>query len=396
VKAPAVLKINLLTLFISLLIPISSNACSVFSSNIYQNGKVVNVLGSRTLDFEFSVPTPIAKGLQGVENTSHVNVGEIPETQAVTWINEHNYVGKLIAPSGEIGDGINDKGLYMGSLYLPGKTIYPEYQPQKDKKALAVFDIINFTLATSRNLQEALENLSQVQIVGNALSIGNTFISPELHYFIKDKEGNGAVIEFVDGKTVIYTKDSIEDEINVMTNSPTFDWQVNNYKKMAKGFIAKNTDYQVDGVYANGSGYIGLPGDDMPQSRFVKIKAILNAMPKAKDLNQALYLNDQALSTAIIPIGLNPAPTLWYSTFNLADGDYRITHLIDIGVNGQFVLSDRASNVKNYNVKTGLDKIIISTKISYPKRFASPNKVITPAPPKPGTKYDGQFKGIQP
>src|SRR5699024_4214860 len=44
-----------------------------------------------------------------------------------------------------------------------------------------------------------------------------------VHYLITDTSGEGLVIEYVDGKLHLY-----DDEIGVVTNNPTFDWQMTN------------------------------------------------------------------------------------------------------------------------------------------------------------------------
>lgn len=385
------------TCFIALitacLLPMSSIACSVYSINVYDNNEseVTNVIGARTLDIDFGIPTPMVKGLKGTKNTSFVNVGNISQSQTATWTNQYNYIGKVISSATEIGDGINDAGLYMGSLSLPGKTKYPTYDANDKRPALAVFDLINYVLATSDSVETAITNLNNVQMVGNALRIGNTYIAPSLHYFIKDKHGNGAVVEFVNGKTIIYDASSGFNNINVMTNSPTYEWQQNHYKQVSNDFVPQNTEYQTDGLFANGSGYIGLPGDFTPPSRFIKLKTLLQAMPKAKDLNEAEYIRQQGLSSAIVPIAMNPEPTLWYSQYNLQSGDYSITTLITAGGNNKFMVAKMKDNQTLHNVYTGLDKILLIAKINYPKNFANPSEVKYESGPQVGTPYTAKF-----
>ncbi len=49
--------------------------------------------------------------------------------------------------------------------------------------------------------------------------------APEVHYIVSDASGKSIVIEYVGGKLNVY-----DDPLGVITNSPTFDWQMTNLR----------------------------------------------------------------------------------------------------------------------------------------------------------------------
>ena len=69
-------------------------------------------------------------------NVSHVNLDNISLKNSASWDTIHDFIGMPISLSGQLSDGINSEGLYMGALYLPGMTDYPKYNPKNSKKAL--------------------------------------------------------------------------------------------------------------------------------------------------------------------------------------------------------------------------------------------------------------------
>ncbi|MFT6835158.1 MAG: penicillin V acylase-like amidase (Ntn superfamily) [Francisellaceae bacterium] len=365
-------------------------ACSVFSiDTVNKKGDVTNVLGARTIDFELGLSTAVSKGVVGDKNVSHVNLDNISKKNTVSWNTKYNFIGQPLTLSGQVSDGINSQGLYMGALYLPGQTDYPRYNKLNEKKALAVLDLINYVLGTSTNVNEAIQNLQKIQIVESSVYIFGKYHVFPLHYYLKDKSGDGAIIEFIAGETKIYHGANI----NVLTNSPAYEWQARNEKNMSQQFSNHNTKFKVDGVYANGSGYIGLPGDYMPQSRFVKMKSMLKAFPVSYNDIESSYGLNMTLNSIIVPIGMNPAPTLRYSKFDLKNGEYDITNLVILAENGYFTLS--GNNTKpldslktdKYNVNDLLG-IKLKAIVSYPSEIdKDKSQVVHAAGARANTSY---------
>ena len=141
-------------------------------------------------------------------------------------------------------------------------------------------------------------------------------------------------MEFIDGKIKIYENNTYPDYggVNVMTNSPDYLEQLELFDDVIDDLKQKNTDSKRGGVYENGSGLLGLPGDYTPISRFTKLKTLLWFMPKkVRNLREANYINNRIIGNIVVPLGANPAPTLWYCKFNLSDCSYDITSLFYLG-----------------------------------------------------------------
>ena len=378
-------------------IPPVTYACSVFSSHITNDkGNIVQVMVGRTLDFELgSEHNSPVMGAKGTQNTSHVNVGGVPEKQAATWKNQYKYIGMPMgAPiyNNRLNDGVNTQGLYAAQLYLPQATTYPEPKLGSNQpKVLGVLDVVNYVLGTSKNVKEAINNLQKIQVVASGLydPRNQHYHVQPVHFFLKDKTGHGAVIEFVDGKMKVYSGKHAGHRINALTNSPAYDWQISHYDRQKSQFKPHNTNYQVDDVYANGSGYKGLPGDFMPQSRFVKIKAMLTALPAPHTQAQLNYNIQMILNSVTVPPGMNPAPTIWKSRANLTEGTYTIIPVLKLALQNKFI---PAQNRNEYQYNIHEPMLASQVKVQYPEHTSDDSsKVIKAEGPQPGTPYQASY-----
>ena len=361
------------------------NACSVSFVNQYSDfhSRIENAVGFRTMDFEFGTLTGVKKGVKGALNVSRVNIGHIPREQAVSWENKFNFIG--VSFGNTLSDGMNEAGLYAGALYMPGETKYPEFEPFSGKKALGVLDIVNFVLGTSGSVAEAAYNLESVQVVMNAYTMLDIAYSAPLHFFLKDKSGKGGVVEFTNGAIQVYQGS----DIDTLTNSPDYQWQVSNYKTKVAGFVHKNTDEKVKGIIENGSGYKGLAGDFTPTSRFVRLKTLIAAQPKASTNKSVDYLARSLLHTMIVPVGMNPAASIWYSYIDLQHGEYKVTKLVTLAFPTEFPLRyivPKTTKEKDYSLKK-LDQIREEVVLSFPYHQFAKDKVKYTALPAVGTPY---------
>lgn len=370
-------------------------ACSAFFVPVHTKNSnyISNVLGFRSLDFEEDLPTQAVYGEVGDANTSSIDVSLYAWDRAVSWNNNYRFIGKLMSAN-QLMDGINSAGLYMGGLYLPNVTVYPESKAASNQPTLSVFDLINYVLGTSGSVAEAINKIGMVEVdLGTIQQNSGRKVYP-LHFIIIDKKGNSAVIEFTGGVMKITTTGNLQ----VMTNSPEIAFQQINYDELAKTFSNNNTNYQVDGQYMNGSGYLGLPGDSMPPSRYARLRALLTASPTAYSEAQATYVvNSVSYAGAIVPIGINPAPTFWSSFFNLNTGDYTIRNYITGGLNNTFAVTPENApyylqryNVNNIDV-SNLKHVTISYVESRSVIMYQKAKDLMAAGTSPTTSYAGAF-----
>ncbi|MGD8782739.1 MAG: linear amide C-N hydrolase [Ignavibacteria bacterium] len=129
---------------------------------------------------------------RGLVKTSFLRPDEIP----IKWISKYgsitfNQWGKEF-PSG----GINEKGLVVTQA-----TFLATQYPEKDiRPAISELQWIQYQLDNYSNVQEVINSDKLIRITKNSVP---------LHYMICDKEGNTAIIEFIDGRMVFYQNDEL-------------------------------------------------------------------------------------------------------------------------------------------------------------------------------------------
>lgn len=99
--------------------------------------------------------------------------------------------------------GVNEKGLVVEVLWLRG-TVFP---PEDDRIGLSSLQWIQYQLDTSATVAEVIASLEEVRVTGTV----------PIHYFVADRTGAAASIEYLDGKAAIHrTGDSMP--VPVLTN----------------------------------------------------------------------------------------------------------------------------------------------------------------------------------
>lgn len=164
-------------------------------------------------------------------------------------------------------DGINQSGLSCAALWLPG-TQYAD-QAGAGEQAVAYQDFVAWVMSQYDSVPALVADLAKVRILGP--KVGAPTYLP-LHFIATDSQGLSAVIECIDGATVVYGPDYRDGATNdgVLTNAPTYDWHrtnIENYAHLA--VVGSGTSRKAEGVPV-GSGLIGLPGDITSISRYVK------------------------------------------------------------------------------------------------------------------------------
>ncbi|MCU0437340.1 MAG: DUF2141 domain-containing protein [Raineya sp.] len=188
------------------------NACSAFFWSKNQQ-----YLFGRNLDW-YTGEGYIIKNNRGVTKYTY----GISNTQPAQWQSLYgsitfNQIGKEF-PYG----GINEKGLVVEQLWLHGST----YANNNNSKTVSELEWIQYQLDNYSTVKEILENIHNLTIIP---------VKATVHYFVADKTGNSAVIDFVGGKAYITEKNG--------------DWQVltNTIHSHAKRYY-ENAQNQVDTV----------------------------------------------------------------------------------------------------------------------------------------------------
>lgn len=318
--------------FLSLLSIESSFACSDLFIN--QAGYHVQ---ARSMDFPLNVSVHNSAGFIGQKNITDpvLDVDKIPSQQLTSWTNRYGFFGRTAFDTPKIIDGMNTEGFSIAMLYLPG-TEYPVFDPKVKLPALAILDLGSYLLGNAKNVAEALNLIEQHQLVQSAIEAKSGFFMKDIpiHFVLRDKSGDSAVIEFIDHQTKIYPHAG-----PVMTNQPTYDWQMKHANlyasltpespKINPTFSKLVFDYDlIKNVSSYGSEYLlGLPGDYTSASRFVRATMLLKNLKTPHSSQEATFHAQSVLDTVIEP-PLSDSFTIWTI---IKDLDNQLIYIKDLG-----------------------------------------------------------------
>ena len=272
-----------------------ANACT----GIQLQTKDGTYVSGRTLEFGIFFETSVIVVPREYEFTGQTTLGD-----GKKWKAKYASVGTIIADNEAILDGINEKGLSVGSFYFPDYANYSVTTPENQLISMSSSDITQWIVsqfATVEEVRAAIEN-NEVAI-SPVLTPGFPPEVQPFHFIVYDRSGKSLVIEPLDGKLVLY-----DNPTGAMSNSPTFDWHLTNLRN----YIALNPNnippISIFGKsfkqLGQGSGMLGLPGDFTPPSRFVRATVFsATAIPEdnaAKGIQQVFHI----LNNFDIPVGL--------------------------------------------------------------------------------------------
>jgi len=183
--------VNILLLIVFISFPLY--ACTTFV--LKRNGKV---LLAKNLDW-FIDDGFIVVNKRGVEKVAF----KMNDSDPVKWKSRYgsisfNQFGKEF-PLG----GMNEEGLVIEEM-----SYSLSQYPSEKENVLNEFQWVQYQLDNSKNVDEVIKSLDEITI------------SPllfKLHYMVCDQQGQMAIIEFIEGKTKVYTGDKIV--VPVLTNN---------------------------------------------------------------------------------------------------------------------------------------------------------------------------------
>ncbi|HLN27537.1 MAG TPA: choloylglycine hydrolase family protein [Gemmataceae bacterium] len=255
------------------------------------------VIVGRSLEFGMVLPTQLAVHPRGEANQSDAPDGK----KGLAWTSKHGY---LAAESlGGAVDGLNEKGLSVGFLYLPGYAEYQDKDAAKDpENALSILALGAWLLGNFENADEVLKMVPKFHVWGQAPNEGGLPVQP-LHLAVHDAGGKSLVIEWVKGRLKIYDND----HLRVMTNSPPFDWHLINITNYLNLKAASAEPIKIGGSVltppGQGSGFLGIPGDWTPPSRLVRTAAMMYYAKQADNATEGVNLAAHILNAVDIPKG---------------------------------------------------------------------------------------------
>lgn len=175
----------------------------------------------------------------------------------------YGFAGLAVVQPEFVVDGTNEAGLSAGLFYFPNYGEYQKYNPENKENTIADLQVVSWILS----------NFSTIEQVKNAISgINIVQLDPRastVHWRITENTGKQVILEIVNGKPTFY-----DSKLGVLTNSPGYEWQIhnlNNYVNLIPGTAGpiKMGDVTLS-AFGAGSGFLGLPGDFTPPSRFIR------------------------------------------------------------------------------------------------------------------------------
>ena len=235
----------------------------------------------------------------------------------------YGFVGLAVEEPQFVVDGTNEAGLSAGLFYFPSYGKYQPYDESMDDSSIADFQLVSWILSRFSTIDEVREAIKNVRVI-NIDKRAST-----VHWRITEKSGKQVILEIIDGKPTFY-----ESKIGVLANSPGYPWHMtnlNNYVNLVPGGVGPTKMGPISlTAFGGGSGFLGLPGDFTPPSRFVRA-AFLSQYALQRDTGYDSAMDAfHILNNFDVPLGPQfavgkapndmPSATQWTIVTDLNDG----------------------------------------------------------------------------
>lgn len=242
-------------------------------------------------------------------------------TDGMSFTARHGYVGLSVEQEQFVAEGLNEVGLSAGLFYFPAYGQYEAYDPAEKATTLADLQLVAYVLgecATVDEVKAAVQRIHIVQIDPRASTV---------HWRFTDPSGRQIVLEIVEGGQLRF----YENPLGVLTNSPDFPWHLTNLNNYVNLFPGPAPAQKLGNVelkqFGAGSGFLGLPGDVTPPSRFVRAAFYQATAPQQATAEKAVQQGFQILNNFDIPVGIEfadgkipadiPSATQWTSATDM-------------------------------------------------------------------------------
>lgn len=254
------------------------------------------IVHARTLEFAVDLQSDVIMVPRGYSRTGTAPDGK----KGLKWKSRYATLGANGVGLPFIFDGLNEKGLAVGTFYFPTTAGYMPYQAADAGKTIAPWEVGSWMLENFANVGEVREGVGTVVVPDVVLKAWG--FSPPVHYVVHDASGKSIVIEYVDGDLNIH-----DNPLGVMSNSPTFDWHMTNLRSYVNFSLTNVPPVQLGSVkltpFGQGSGMLGLPGDFTPPSRLVRAAAFSQSVLPSKSGEGAVLQAFHILNNFDIPKG---------------------------------------------------------------------------------------------
>ena len=180
-------------------------------------------------------------------------------------------------------DGMNEKGLKVGTYFLAEST----YPPPDSRTTIPVTMLMQFYLDNYQSVAEivAAVEAGQQRVVPLITAQGDL----KLHVYAHDATGDSVIIEYLEGKAVIHRHPSVR----VLTNTP----------------YAESIRTLKD--YADFGGKVAIPGGTESLDRFVRGAYYLKRVPAPATLKEAVAFGFDTIQTVAVTPGFEDRFTQW-------------------------------------------------------------------------------------
>ena len=265
-------------------------------TGIQLTAKDGSIVHGRTLEFGIPVEPSIAVIPRGYRF-----VGTTPMGAGLRYTVKYAVVGAVLFDDMAILDGVNEKGLAVGTFFFPGFAAYTPITDENQARALSPSEFPHWIVTQFASIDELQSALDDV-VIAPTLVKGWGNAPPPFHYIVYDRSGKCIVIEPLEGKLVTY-----DNPLGCFTNSPAFDWHLTNLRNFINLRTVNAPPLNIAGMtfapLGQGSGMMGLPGDFTPPSRFVRAAIFSSVAISSLRAEQAVFQAFHILNQFDIPVG---------------------------------------------------------------------------------------------
>ena len=228
--------------------------------------------------------------------------GQLPiDKPGMKWEGKYGFIGINALGDTRVADGLNEKGLAVSVLYLPGYASYQAFDSTAVDSTISPSEFPLLLLSTCQSVKEVRVILNKVKVVGKPEKELGGIVAP-FHYMVSDQTGESVIVEYTKEELHIY-----DNAVGVITNSPEYPWHLTNLKNYITLKTEEAHPVNVGELtlkpFGAGSGMLGLPGDYTPPSRFVRATVMRNSVIELEDGERAISEAFRILNNFDIPIG---------------------------------------------------------------------------------------------
>lgn len=221
--------------------------------------------------------------------------------RGMSYTSKYGAVGMIAFDQPAILDGINEKGLCVGTFHFPEYAEYGQINPDNQSLALSPIEFPHWILTQFATLEEVRAGLASV-IISPTITKSWGTTAPSFHYLVADKQGKCLVIEPVNGQLCVY-----ENRLGTLTNSPGFNWHMAQLRHFIhlKSQKAKSLQSTPFGLSLLGPHITEMPGDFTASARFVRAALLSTYTQPCQTSETAVYHAFHLLNHFDIPVDLS-------------------------------------------------------------------------------------------